>query len=526
MRPAPSRGRVPVDRLPDLPRLSVRYATGHPDASTFLPGTFDLPSIAGRARLVLERFARRSPIGAPEVDNLVAGQKAAVMAGQQVGLFGGPLLTAVKALAAVDLARELSAQVGAAAVFWCASEDHDLVEVTRFMVPGPEGPKELGPDPASLLENRSPVGALPIGLDLDALLAHAAEALSRPVDREALEAFRRLSAGKTFADGFIATMRWLLLRPDLVFVEAARREDKPDLVPLALRLVRERAEVRSILRERNGALEGAGYALQVRTDPMTLPLFALVGAERWLLTESGTGLALKGREGILDVEEVVGKFTSGEWLPSFSALTRPLAASVLYPVAATILGPAEIAYWAQAWPLFEWAAITPPVIVPRPLVALLPAAASRILEKLDLSVEDLLAGREAVLRRQGASRAQAVLGKVESLRRGTLEALEELDGELSAIDPALKKAAETTRQNVTFALGKLAERTAAAAGRADQMVESQVDRLLAEILPGGQLAERVFTAVPWLLRHGREAVIAALEAGLRWDEPGLKVIEL
>ena len=54
----------------------------------------------------------------------------AVVAGQQPGLFGGPLYTLYKALTAIAFARDLEAKTGVPAVpiFWIASDDHDFEE--------------------------------------------------------------------------------------------------------------------------------------------------------------------------------------------------------------------------------------------------------------------------------------------------------------------------------------------------------------------------------------------------------------
>ncbi len=360
-----------------------------------------------------------------------------------------------------------------------------------------------------------------------ALLDRAAEGIGSP-DAETREALVSFHAGRTYREAFVSTLGWLADDPELRFADAAREGDKPDLVPLAARLVLERAEVRRLLAERNGALERAGHPLQVRSDPSALPLFALVGGERFVLRESGGKLALKGSpdERALAPEEVVSRFRSGEWLPSFSALTRPLAASVLYPVAASILGPAEIAYWAQSFPLFTWAGIVPPVVVPRPFVAPLAPSARRALAKRGLSVADVLAGEAALLRKAGEGRARGTLDRVREVKGAALAALEPLGPELLAVDPALERALDATRKNVAFALEKLEEKAAQAAGRVDELAARQVRRLAEEILPGGTLAERAFTAVPWLLRFGRAGLVAPLKQGLRWDVPGLQVIPL
>ena len=303
-------------------------------------------------------------------------------------------------------------------------------------------------------------------------------------------------------------------------VDAANPADKPALVPLACRVVRERTEVKKLLAERDAALEAAGHPLQVTSDPAALPLFARVGSDRLLLLETGSKLSLKGHDGSFSAEEVVERFTSGAWLPSFSALTRPLAASVLFPVAATILGPAEIAYWAQAWPLFSWAGIVPPVPVPRPLVALVPAATERVLSKLGLSVEDVLEGEEAMLRKKGAGEARPLLERLAAIRENALRALDAEEPALLAVDPSLEKAVQATREKTSFAFEKLVEKAAAAAGRADERTAAQVNRL-ARGDPARRRPRRArVLGAAYVLKFGREAVVGALRQGARLERAG------
>ncbi|MCM3878298.1 MAG: bacillithiol biosynthesis BshC [Thermoanaerobaculia bacterium] len=517
--------------VPGIPVLARGLATGEPDVRAFLPDRPDLATIRARATEVRAAFVPRASTGtSPALASLARGERAAVLTGQQAGLFGGPLLTLVKALALEKLAAELEgAGAPAGAAFWCASEDHDLVEVTRLVLPTQEGPKDFGPEAGPLAGNQRPVGRLPLGVDTEALVAAASASLARPPDEEAVAALTSAHRETTFFGAFSATLAWLLGGEGLntmPVVDAASAADKPALVPLASRLVRERAEVKRVLAGRGAALEAAGHRLQVTTDPAALPLFARVGEDRLLLVDTGSKLALRGRDGSFEAEEVVARFASGDWLPSFSALTRPLAASTLFPVAATILGPAEIAYWAQSWPLFAWAGIVPPVIVPRPLVALLSPAARRGLEKLGLSVEDVLEGPEAMLRKKGAGKARELLGRLRVVGASAERDLLSLKPALLGVDTSLGKAVEATREKTAFAFEKLVEKTADAAGRADEVMAAQVTRLAEEILPRGSLAERVYSALPYTLRFGRGALVGTLRRELKWNETGLQVLEL
>src|ERR1700694_2419302 len=68
----------------------------------------------------------------------------AVVSGQQVGLFSGPRYIFYKVLTALRLAEELTAAgTPAVAVFWLATEDHDLAEVNHCFWPSREGAEKL-----------------------------------------------------------------------------------------------------------------------------------------------------------------------------------------------------------------------------------------------------------------------------------------------------------------------------------------------------------------------------------------------
>ena len=519
---------VPLDRMPGIPALARGLATGVPDVSEFLPRTATRTTMATHAAAVRSAFRPRpAAAGAdPRLQALARGERAAVLTGQQAGLFGGPHLTLVKAVAAEKIAADLTqAGTPSSAAFWCAGEDHDLVEVTRVVLPTPDGPSDFGPEAAALAANRAPVGALPIAADLEAIFAAAAANLGGPPDEETLAALRDAHAGATYASAFARTLDWLL-GGTLPLIDAADAADKPALVPLAIRLVRERREVRELLGTRAAALAKAGHPLQVTTDAAALPLFVRVGAERRLLVEEAGRLALKGEGGAFTEGDVVARLESGDWLPSFSALTRPLAASVLYPVGATVLGPAEVAYWAQAWPLFAWADIVPPAVLLRPFAAFETPSARRLLAKLDLTLSDVLEGEDALLRRKGAGSTRALLAHVASIREHAIAELDASRPALLAVDPSLEKAVATTREKLTFAFEKLAEKTEGAAGRADAHVAQQIRRLTEELLPDGKLAERLYPVLPYVLKLGRAAVVGALRRDLKWDEPGLQEIAL
>ena len=90
-----------------------------------------------RARLAdaLKLEAKRFGAGEAALANIerLRDGAAAVVTGQQVGLFGGPLLTLLKAATAIRKAQDATRESGRqhVPVFWLATEDHDLAEVDQ-----------------------------------------------------------------------------------------------------------------------------------------------------------------------------------------------------------------------------------------------------------------------------------------------------------------------------------------------------------------------------------------------------------
>src|SRR5206468_195926 len=93
---------------------------------------------AHRAALVaaLEEENRDAGLAARNhLDRLSRPETLVVASGQQVGLYTGPIFTIYKALSAAKLAVELTAAgIPSVPVFWLATEDHDIEEVSHAWV--------------------------------------------------------------------------------------------------------------------------------------------------------------------------------------------------------------------------------------------------------------------------------------------------------------------------------------------------------------------------------------------------------
>ena len=170
----------PISALPHISPLFRDYVSGreetlHPFYSSF---PFDTQWMQHPARIDPQhrqnvvRLLRAQnldyaagPATKTNLDRLAEGA-GAVVTGQQVALFGGPLLTLLKAATAIRMAADASrAGHPHVPIFWLASEDHDFDEINQAIFPHAEGLKTL-----RLPHNPGPgkaVGSLPLG---DAIL--------------------------------------------------------------------------------------------------------------------------------------------------------------------------------------------------------------------------------------------------------------------------------------------------------------------------------------------------------------------
>src|SRR5882724_526777 len=147
---------LPFNQIPHSTRLFTDFLSYSPQVQPFYPHTANFrewmkdeaaalrydPARRECVTAILERQNKSwdgSPRTMANLDRLRKGA-AAVVTGQQVGLFGGPTFAIYNALTAVKLAEEATAHgIDAVPVFWLATYDHDLAEVNHVALPGPDG---------------------------------------------------------------------------------------------------------------------------------------------------------------------------------------------------------------------------------------------------------------------------------------------------------------------------------------------------------------------------------------------------
>src|SRR6202011_2403039 len=147
---------LPFSQIPHTTRLFADFLSDFPKVQQFYPRSpyfnqwfrDEASSVAYDSErregvsLILERQNQSWGASEKALENIarLRGGAAAIVTGQQVGLFGGQLFSIFKAFTAVKLADQATqAGVDCVPVFWLATEDHDLAEVNQVSIPGSDG---------------------------------------------------------------------------------------------------------------------------------------------------------------------------------------------------------------------------------------------------------------------------------------------------------------------------------------------------------------------------------------------------
>ncbi len=440
-----------------------------------------------RDALVTPLVDRLRALKAPEaalasLERLRSPGVVAVVAGQQPGLLGGPLMILVKALAAAAVARDLSARgVPAVALFWHASEDHDLAEADHVGWPTADGVDTW----------RAPFDASPRMLSMAPLPPRATECVAR--------ALGALPAGA----GFDTLRRVLPVRDETFGTWTARLlarvlgahgialVEPHSLRGAALGVARtELLQPGALYRDIRAAeveLSAGGFAspLSLVRPGLLFDVDPVTGERR----------RTQIRDGVVEVAgtprgttaDVLAAIERDPGRVSWNVVSRVLAQNLALPVAAQICGPAEFGYVSLLARAHARMGLRQPATLLRPGVTLVDRATRRACSALGVLPVDVLRRGDDALPWPPAPGSDAF---------GALS--KALDALPSGSSPAAQRRRREVHRNAALlraALEREARERDTVAGRRRRVISGR-------LRPSGGPMERVVSFLPWFARHG------------------------
>lgn len=462
-----------------------------------------------RARVadILERQNRAwdaSPKTLENIDRLRAGASALVT-GQQVGLFGGPLFSLFKALSTVKLAGEATrAGCDCVPIFWLATSDHDLDEISHVSLLGPDGSLQKFSAPTRGLPE-APVGTVTFGAEIEPLVEAAAGLLG---DSEATKFLREAyRPGENFGSAFARLFSRLFAQWGVIVLDASDPEFHRIAAPIYGAAIERAAELDDALLTRGRELEAAGYHQQVKVTPSSTLLFTLRQDARVPVHRraNGGGTDFLVNDETISQAELLRRIASEPEQFSANVLLRPVVQDYLLPTLAYVGGAAEIAYFGQGAVVYKALLGRATPILPRFSASIVETKPQALLERYHLTVPDIFHGpealRETLARHTLPADLQSAFDRAESSLQQSLGAIQQ---SLERLDKTLVEAATNAGSKMQHQLEQLRSRAARAELRQSEVLGRHAELLSNTLYPNKVLQERELGGVYFVARHGTE----------------------
>ena len=508
----PHTTRIFSDFLSYSPAIRKFYPT-QPDAEHIAAFAKSVPRDGQRQALVADALEKQNRSwGASEatlrnIQRLREGAFA-VVTGQQVGLFGGPLLALFKVASVIALAKQVEALgVECVPVFWLASEDHDLAEVNQSLLLTHDFqlvPFKL----ATRGIEGAPVSTIRLAEGTSEAVAHAAELLGESLAADYLR--ESYAEGETFSNAYAKLYTRIFGEHGLILLDPADPELHRIAAPLFADAIQRTAEIDDALLARNRELQAEKYHEQVKVTAESTPLFAVVEGAR-VPIHRANGQFKIGRE-VVSGDELQRRVETAPETFSANVLLRPVLQDYWLPTLAYIGGPAEVAYFAQAAVVYQklLGRVTP--ILARMSATLVEPRIERLLTKYQVDLPELFHG-ECQLRDCMAARAlpPELKQDFEQARRAVEVAMQRASGSLQKLDPTLVEAATRASSKMRYQIDRLEKRAAQAELRRTEIITRHAAQIENAVYPNKTLQEREIAGLHFYAKYGPELISRLVE---------------
>lgn len=455
-----------------------------------------------------ESHRRRNapPSARQSLDALDSENTFLIIAGQQPGLLGGPLFTYYKILQACLLAERLTREREATFLpaFWNAAEDHDFPEIASMHWLSKDKEIETFTWEGGT-DSRKPYFALSArDCPLDALIGRIRESTHEteffdPI----LQSIREAHGNSVSYPDFIDRLLWMLfpqeglviLRPDEEYVRRAAR-------PIMQREIKESHRNAESIEQAGTRLRDLGLSPQIHKRPDRTAFFLIRDEQRIPVYASGDAFTTQ-EEGEYTQAELLDLLEHQPAAFSPSAVLRPVVQDAIFPTAAAILGPGEMAYHFQLNSVYTMHCVPRPCLVPRMGFTLLEKRDRKFLDRYQLTPADLQSHPARLVKqfqRDGdVVEAAQTKEKIEDQLDVFMEGLKEKAGR---IDPSIQNVLDKNQKKLLELLDQSQELLARRAGEKDRVLRKQIEGLQAAVFPHNQWQEREFNIVMYVLKYG------------------------
>jgi bacillithiol biosynthesis cysteine-adding enzyme BshC len=435
----------------------------------------------------------------------------AVVTGQQLGIIGGPLYTIYKIITAIKLANQLRErydEYNFVPIFWLEGDDHDFNEVRSINLFDNDNQvinfgykEEISDDDA-----KQSIGKINFDEALNDFFTNYESSL-RDTDFKNDLIFKLkefYQVGKSFKQSFKDLLFWLFDEYGLIIFDPQDVQVKTLLKDIFKKEVNDFGFHTQKLIQVSAKLEEL-YHAQVKVKPVNL--FYHTDDGRYSVEPVDDIFKLRRKRKQFTKEEILSEIENFPERFSPNVLLRPICQDFLFPTGFYIGGPSEVAYFAQALPLYDFYNIQAPIIYPRSSATLLEKNVANGLEKYDLSLNDIFLGLDELKEKVIASLSENnVANAFEEAAKEIELIFDKIKENLFAVDKTLLDASGRYKDRVMSSVNELKTKAIKAQETKHETTIRQLTRLSNLLYPMGNLQEREINFTYFYNKYGKELI--------------------
>ena len=434
-----------------------------------------------------------------------------VVTGQQLGILGGPLYTFYKIITAIKLAQHLKERYDAynfVPIFWLEGDDHDFEEVRSIGIlnEANELTKIFYDDEISDDEARSSVGYLTLKETINSFFENLDKNLrDTEFKPEFLQKLKEIySPGKSFKKAFKELIFWFFDKYGLIIFDPQDVIIKNLLKPVFKQEINNFRLQTEKLVQVSATLEEL-YHAQVKVRPVNL--FYSTDDGRFLIEPVENEFRLRRKRKKFTQDEIINEIDNHPENFSPNVLLRPICQDYILPTAFYIGGPSEISYFAQVTPLYDFYKLNQPFIYPRASATIFEKSLENILEKYNLSFEDIFITSDDLKTKIINSLSKHSIDDIFAESNNQVElVLDKLKENLFEFDKTIADSTGKYRQKILNYLDELKSKAVDAQKKKHEITLRQIDKLANSLFPNNNLQERELNFAYYYNKYGESFV--------------------
>tara|TARA_R100000908_G_scaffold61985_2_gene40785 strand:+ start:58217 stop:59830 length:1614 start_codon:yes stop_codon:yes gene_type:complete len=424
----------------------------------------------------------------------------AVVTGQQLGMYGGPMFTIYKTMTTILLARryEKILERPVVPVFWLADEDHDFEEIAWTGILGRDDFNKINFEADG---NNIPVSEEKIGDQIGAFRSNVKEELFDTDFTDTLwtQLDSHYQKGNSHARAFAGLINDWFAEEGLLIAGSNTQKIKELLAEDFKHSVSDAENIFDAIESQSSALEEVFHRQVMNGDSNLFYLSDDEGRVKIHQAEEGWKAGDRNwseKELLAEIQDQPNRFSPNVFL-------RPIIQDKLLPTLGYVAGPGEIAYYGQMMKLYEEFELNMPPIFPRYTATLLESGISRIIEKLpfkfceyDKRIEDL---ESEFVEQSDSVDIEAVFSewkqKLDEIAEKPLEVINE-------IDPTLDGTVGKTVAGFGNDLDRLKGKVYRSIKQQEDTQLKRIEKIKVNLFPDGGLQERSVSPVYFMNKYG------------------------